>query len=430
MLWRKDELKEIFGLDAEASGVSIDTRSLQKDDLFFGLTGDNGVDGMEFAGTAREKGASGVLAGLDHLQKLALAARERSTAKRIAVTGSVGKTTTKELLAQAFGVLGRTHAAPSSFNNHIGVPLTLARMPQDTEYAIFELGMNRRGEIAPLTQIVQPHVAMITTIAPVHLEHLETLHNIAEEKADVFLGLAPNGVAILPADSDHTELLKERAGAHRILTFGTNAKADLRLLHSKTEADGVRFTADIAGERLDLFLPHMGAHIALNAIAAMGAVHALDGDLHQAAEALTHYKPMTGRGVRFTHKGVAVLDESYNASPISVTATLQNLAVLPCKGQRVAILGDMLELGPEGPELHRMLAETVHSLPIDTAVTCGPLMRNLHDALPPAKKGPHFDTADEAAAEIKNLVKAEDCVLIKGSNGMKMTRIVEAIRQL
>jgi UDP-N-acetylmuramoyl-tripeptide--D-alanyl-D-alanine ligase len=433
MLWRKDELQSLFGLDVEASGVAIDTRSLKKGDLFFGLVGENGVDGMKFAPQAIEAGAAAVTAGLDNLERLGAAARDRNNGQRIAVTGSVGKTTTKELLATAFAALGRTHAATASFNNHIGVPLTLARMPRDTKYGIFEIGMNHIGEIAPLARQVRPHAAIITTIAPVHLEHMGSLETIADEKADVFTGMHSDGIAILPADSAQIDRLTaniKNRGIQTILTFGLSESANARLLSTDVQSDAVYYTADINGTRVTGSIPLAGAHIAGNAMAVLAVVQALGGDVHKAAKALERYAPLAGRGARFSAGGVNVLDESYNGSPASMRATLHVLAALPSKGRRVAIFGDMFELGDTSPVLHASLADTVANLPVDQVITCGPTMQNLHDALPMHQRGPHFTDSAAVAAAIPDLLRPDDSVLIKGSLGMKMKTIVEAIRNL
>lgn len=426
MLWHKDELHSLFNIDVNANGVSIDTRTIQKDDLFFGLVGENGVDGMIFKDKAMAQGACAAIAGLENLEKLGHAARERSRAKHIAVTGSVGKTTTKEFLATCFTALGKTHAAAASFNNHIGVPLTLARMPRDSEFGIFEIGMNHIGEIAPLAKQVRPDIAIITTIAPVHIEYMGSIEAIADEKADIFTGLTENGVALLPADSPSFERLKAKAGNIRVMTFGTSV-SDFQASDIATDEHGTRFVLNYDGKTQPVFLPGLGAHVVTNAAATLGAVHILGGDVAKAAEALSHYEPMAGRGARFTAQDITVFDESYNASPLSMAATLRHLAGQPCTGRRIAILGSMGELGENSPAYHAGLAESVSG--IDLVFTCGEQMKYLYNALPEAQRGGHFDNSSDVAANIKKILQNQDCVLIKGSLSMKMKQVVEAIRQ-
>lgn len=426
MLWHKDELQSLFGIDAEADGVSIDTRTLEKDDLFFGLIGENGVDGMTFKDAALAKGASAVVAGLDNLQTLGAAARDRSQARRIAVTGSVGKTTTKEFLATCFAALGETHAATASFNNHIGVPLTLSRMPRESEFGIFEIGMNHVGEIAPLAQQVRPHVAIITNIAPVHIEYMGSLDAIADEKVDILTGLEEGGVALLPFDSLHFERLRHKATNHNIVSFGVGWGADIHVKDIVTDESGTRFSIGIDGVSHDVFLPGLGTHVVTNAAAALGAVHVLGLDVQKAVAALAQYEPMAGRGAKFTAGGITVYDESYNASPISVAATLRHLAQSQCSGRKIAILGDMRELGEHAAAYHAGLASDCAG--IDSVYTCGADMRHLHDALPQNRRGGHYDNSEAVAADLKKILQNHDCVLIKGSNGMKMKKIVEAIR--
>lgn len=430
MLWSKDELKTLFGLDVEANGVAIDSRALQPGDLFFGLMGENGIDGMEFASVAKERGAVAAIPGLENLERLGEAGRLRNNGKRIAVTGSVGKTGTKELLATAFGVQGRTHASTASFNNHIGVPLTLARLPRDTQYGVFEMGMNHAGELRVLSHQVKPHVALITWIAEAHLEFFGTTDAIADAKAEIFEGMEQGGVAILPIDNPHCERLADAAKRfHReVMTFGVYGGADACMVNAEMTGEGVHVSADIAGTGVRYFLPLPGLHVARNSVGALAAVHAAGGDVKAAAAALEQTKAAPGRGQVFTVGGVTVLDESYNANPDSMRATLATLASLPCHGRRIAVLGDMFELGPRGPELHAGIADTIKTLPIERVVTCGALMDNLHKALPFDQRGPHYDTSAALAENLASLLRAEDCVLIKGSNGMKMKVVLEAIR--
>jgi len=437
--------------DWEVDGISIDTRSLQPGDLFVALTAAR--DGHDFVAQALEQGAGAALvsripegvaanapllvvedvqAGLEALGR---AGRARTQARVVAVTGSVGKTSTKEMLAAMLAPQGRTHAAVASYNNHWGVPLTLARMPADTEYAVIEIGMNHPGEIAPLALQARPHVAMVTTVAAVHLEAFEDVAGIAREKATILEGLEPGGVAVLNADLEETPVLRDRAVAKGCETrwFGRNASGytllDVDLHHEVTRA---RFALE--GREITAEIQSLGAHFAMNAIGALAAVTALGADLDLAVAGLAGWSPVKGRGARFTvalpDGPVTVLDDAYNANPTSVAAALTVLAATRGDGRRIAVLGDMGELGPEADSLHAGLATLPAMDKIDIVHCVGPLMGALHAALPEAKRGLRVDTSAEAVAALAGEIRGGDVVLAKGSLYMQMARVVDAIREI
>jgi UDP-N-acetylmuramoyl-tripeptide--D-alanyl-D-alanine ligase len=428
------------------NGLSIDTRTLKEGDLFVALQGDN-RDGHDFvaAAFAAKAGAALVTRTLDggsmdswgplltvaHTQRgledLARAARARSNAKILAVTGSAGKTTTKEILAKACNALGRTHASAASHNNHWGVPLSLAALPRDAEYGIFEVGMNHFGELRNLVSFVRPHVALVTTIAPAHLEFFGNCESIADAKSEIFEGLEPGGAALIPSDSTYAERLKARARqakVARIVTFGTDG--DAKLLSFTPEGEGMRLKADIFGTAVDCFVGAPGAHIAQNAVGALAAVALLDGDVLNAAAALKDFTALKGRGARFEAGGISVIDESYNANPASMAAALELLGA--AKGRKIAVLGDMLEMGAGGVRHHAELAAPIEANKVDLVFTCGMQMRALWDALPASKRGGTADNSMALAPMLNAVLKPGDTVLVKGSNGAKMSVIIEALK--
>lgn len=453
-LWTAAELRAATGgtLAAEVAvnGISIDTRTIQPGDLFVALR--DARDGHDFVADALAKGAACALVDRDPpgvpadapllrvadtlaaLQALGAAARARSAARVVGVTGSVGKTTTKEMLRIALGALGPTHAAAASYNNHWGVPVTLARMPRDARFAAVEMGMNNRGEIAPLARMARPHVAIITTIGTAHIGNLGSQEAIAEEKADILLGLEKGGAAILPGDSPFLPRLAARAkeAGARVLTFGESSRADIQLTDYVAGAD--RGTARLLMDGLPLSV-HLGApglHLAINACAVIAAVHALEGDVVAAAEALAAFGAPAGRGQRVTLDlpgGQALLlDDSYNASPASIRAGLAVLAQQPAT-RRVVVLGDILELGAAGPAMHAELASDVANS-ANIVYCCGPLMRHLYEALPEACRGAHLPDSVALAPVLAAAVRAGDAVLVKGSLGSRMAAVVAALKSL
>ncbi|HJS45856.1 MAG TPA: UDP-N-acetylmuramoyl-tripeptide--D-alanyl-D-alanine ligase [Rhizomicrobium sp.] len=426
----------------EISGLSIDTRTLKAGDLFVALKGDN-RDGHDFVRAAFDAkagaalvthapdGANGPLLTVGHTQRaledLARAARARSNAKILAVTGSAGKTTTKEILRLACDALGRTHASAASYNNHWGVPLSLASLPRDAEYGIFEVGMNHFGELRNLVSFVKPQIALITTIAPAHLEFFGNCESIADAKSEIFEGLLPGGAALIPADSPYAERLKARARqaqVSRIVTFGTNG--DARLIACKPDGSGIRITADILGHAVECHVGAPGAHIALNVVGALAAMALLEGDVLNAAAALKDFMPLKGRGARFRSGGIDVIDESYNANPASMAAALALLG--GAKGRKIAVLGDMLEMGAGGVAHHAGLVQPIEANKVDLVFASGSQMKALWDALPASRRGAYAENAAGLAAKVMAAVKAGDTVLVKGSNGAKMSGIIEALK--
>ena len=374
---------------------------------------------------------------LDSLSDLAKASRARSAAKIVAVTGSVGKTGTKEALRTVLGRQGETHASAASYNNHWGVPLSLALMPASAKFGVFEIGMNHAGEITPLTTLVRPHVAIITTIAPVHLEFFGTLEAIADAKAEIFLGLEPGGAAVLNADNaqyPHLAKAAQTAGVKRIVGFGEHA-ADARLVKVSLQAETSTVQAHILGADVTYKLGAPGRHVVDNSLAVLAAARLLGADLALAALALADLKAPAGRGERVTLDlpggAVLLIDESYNANPTSMRAALALLGQVPMKGmgRRIAVLGDMLELGTEGAALHVGLADAVTDNSVDLVFCSGPLMKSLWDALPSERRGGYADNAAALEGEVLGAVAANDAVMIKGSLGSRMGPIVKALKR-
>ncbi len=434
-------------------GLSIDSRTLAAGDAFFAITGEN-RDGHEFVPGALKAGAgvAVVAAGrqggmpngapllvvpdvLDALRQLARAARARSHAKFIGVTGSVGKTGTKEALRLALSRSGETHASAASYNNHWGVPLSLARCPQDARFAVLEMGMNHAGEIAPLTGLVRPHVAIVTTVEPVHLEFFGTLEAIADAKAEIFQGVEPGGAAVINRDNSQYQRLagaaKSAGVAH--VSFGEHEEAQARLVKYALQPDSSTVQARILGADVTYKLGAPGRHLILNSLAVLAAAKFAGADLALAALALAELAPATGRGARMTLDlpggSATLIDESYNANPASMRAALALLGQAPvnARGRRIAILGDMLELGSQGAELHRGLADAVTGNAVDLVFCCGPLMRSLWEALPTERRGGYAETAAALEADVLGAVRAGDAVMVKGSLGSKMGPIVKAL---
>jgi len=442
-------------LPADVNGISIDSRTLVKGDAFFAIKGEN-RDGHDFVEGALKAGAGlAVLerdqrdrfAGapllivpdvLEALRDLARAARARMSAKIIAVTGSVGKTSTKEALRLALSAEGETHASIASYNNHWGVPLSLARCPAGAKYAVFEIGMNHAGEITPLTQLVRPHVGIITGIEPVHLEYFGSLEKIADAKAEIFSGIEPGGAVVLNRDNAQYERLAAAARAahiERVVSFGEHAAADARLMQFSLQADGSTVEARILGQSVTYKVGAPGRHLVLNSLAVLAAVSLAGADLALAALALNNLKPASGRGARTMLSvpgGKALLiDESYNANPASMRAAIALLGGAPVgkRGRRIAVLGDMLELGPAGAELHRALADTIEAAEIDLVFCSGPLMRALWEALPSRARGGYAETAAGLESTVLAAIQAGDAVMVKGSLGSRMGPIVRALER-
>ncbi|MBN2629445.1 MAG: UDP-N-acetylmuramoyl-tripeptide--D-alanyl-D-alanine ligase [Rhodobacteraceae bacterium] len=447
----------------QATGVSIDTRSLQPGDLFVALK--DARDGHDFVAQALEKGAAAALVThrpqgvaadapllivadvLQAIEKLGLAARARTKARVVGITGSVGKTSTKDMLRAILGGQGRVHAAEASYNNHWGVPLTLARMPADADFAVIEIGMNHPGEIAPLARMAQPHVVMITTVAPAHLEAFADVEAIAQEKASIIEGLVPGGTAVLNADLPTTPILLAKAAAMgaRAILFGTDAAAEYRLTSAQVTADATVARATRNGTALLFKVRTPGRHFAVNALGALAVAEALGCDPTIAACDIGNWQPPIGRGTRETilldrvdETHFQLIDDAFNANPASMAASLDVLiAAQPehgvgrtHQGRRIAILGDMLELGPTETALHVAIARHPGLAAIDTIHCVGPRMRALHAALPRAQRGQWVETAPELAAQVRHLVDAGDIVLVKGSKGIKVSLVVDGFRKM
>lgn len=459
-LWTATEAAAATGGSAQgdwsASGVSIDTRTLEPGDLFVALKAAR--DGHEFVAQSLVAGAAAALVShvpenvaadapllvvpdvLAALEDLGRAARARTDARIVAVTGSVGKTSTKEMMAGILRDQGRTHASVASYNNHWGVPLTLARMPRDTEYAVIEIGMNHPGEIAPLARQARPHVALITTVAAAHLEAFDSIESIAVEKASILDGLEPDGTAILNADIDQAKILRDKAesvGA-TCLSFGRKAR-DYRLIDVTVQGDTTVARAEILGAPVIFKIATAGRHFAMNGLGALAACAALGADPTLAVLSLGRWSPYKGRGVRErvpldpgdAEQSLILLDDAYNANPTSMAAALEVLAATEAgKGRRIAILGDMMELGPDAQALHAGLADLPAMARIDRVYCIGPLMRALHDALPPEKRAGLYATSADCAAALRHRLHSGDAVLAKGSLSMNLGLVVDAIRKM
>lgn len=444
--------------DFTGTGASIDSRTLQAGDIFIALQGVS-MDGHQFIAAAEKAGAAAAIVKegfssnninlplvfvpdtFKALEGLAAFARARTKAKIIGVTGSAGKTGTKEMLSIAFSAHGKVHASKKSFNNHWGVPLSLANLPAGADIGIFEMGMNHKGEIESLSAQVRPDIAIITTIEPAHIETLGSLEGIADAKAEIFSGMTAAGIAILNIDNPQFRRLKaaaEARGIQNILSFGEDEDAASKLLDCTLHADSSRVAASIMGETVKYRLNIPGKHIALNSLAALTAVKAGGYALLEAVEAIKTAEPVAGRGTRLSviveagAPPLTVIDESYNANPASMLAAFQVLELAtPAKGgRRIAILGDMLELGKEGPQLHAGLANPLLKAKTDLVFCCGPQMEAMFALLPPDWQGGHAKDSRALIPLVAEAVKGGDVVLVKGSAGSKMAYIVEALQSL
>lgn len=446
-----------------ASGVSIDTRTLEPGDLFVALK--DARDGHDFVARALAEGAAAALVsripdGVSPeaplllvpdvqraLEALGRAARARTRARLVGVTGSVGKTSTKEMLRHVLGGQGRVHAAEASYNNHWGVPLTLARMPRGCDFAVIEIGMNHPGEIAPLAKMADLDLAIITTIAPAHLAAFDSVEGIAREKAAILQGLRSGGIAILPLDIATAAIPLAEAAARglRAITFGADEGADFRMIEARL-GDRVTTVQARRGPRPILYkIASAGRHFAMNGLAVLAAAEALGLDPAIAAADLGRWEPPPGRGQRETivldpveELGFDLIDDAFNANPASMTAALEVLIAASVtegvgrhvKGRRIAILGDMLELGEGEAEMHRAIARHPGLSAVGTIHCVGPRMRALYDSLPATQRGLWAERAQDLAAGARSLIDAGDVVLVKGSKGSKVSLVVEALRKL
>ena len=466
-LWTAAEVVAATGGRAQGDwavdGVSIDTRTIQAGDLFVALT--DVRDGHDFVAAALEKGAGAALVSripdgvpadapllivadvLKGLAALGAAARARTDARVIGITGSVGKTSTKEMLLAMLAPQGRTHASVASYNNHWGVPLTLARMPVDTEYAIIEMGMNHPGEILPLTMLARPHAALITTVAAAHLEAFDDIIGIALEKASIFDSLERGAPAVYNADVETSAILAAKAHDKRLhgIAFGAHG-FDWKLKELTIQGDTTIVQAEYDDTPILFKLATPGRHFAMNGLGALAIVHAIGGDLAQAVTALGRWTPYKGRGQREviqldpteTRERLSLIDDSYNANPTSVAAALEVLAGAQTvdgvgrigKGRRIAFLGDMKELGTDAVALHAGIAHLEATRSVDVVHCIGPLMRALYDLLPEQQRGDWFETSQEMCEGLRHRLDAGDVVLAKGSLSMKLGLIVDAIRKM
>ena len=467
MLWTSDEAVAATGgrttAPWAAGGVSIDTRTLQQGDLFVALK--DVRDGHDFVAQALEKGAAAALVSrvpeglssgapllvvpdvLKALEDLGRAARARAKARVVGVTGSVGKTSTKEMLRVVLGGQGRVHAAEASYNNHWGVPLTLARLPREADFAVIEIGMNHPGEIAPLSHMARPDVVVITIVAPAHLEAFDSIEGIAHEKAAIIDGLQPGGVAVLNADIATSPLLQAKAheAQARAVTFGAAEGADYRMVSVQIGDDSTVVRATRQGQPVLYKVMSPGRHFAANGLAVLAVADAFGLDPVISATDLGRWQPPAGRGVRerimldlVEETGFDLIDDAFSANPASMAASLEVLVnARPqdgigsrAKGRRIAILGDMLELGPTEAALHAAIAETPGLAVLDLIHCVGPRMKALHAALPRGQRGDWVATAAELVPRARHLIDAGDIILVKGSKGIKVSLMVDALRKL
>ncbi len=460
-LWTVGEMmmamrgKSAVPRETRVTGISIDSRSLAPGEVFVALRGLS-RDGHAFVEAALAEHAACAIVEqgfrepegetrlvrvkdtLGALNELGAAARAR--AKRavvIAVTGSVGKTGTKEALRHALAPSGPVHASIKSYNNHWGVPLSLANMRANTRFGVFEAGMNHAGELAELTKLIRPNIAIITTVEPVHLGFFRSVEAIADAKAEILEGLEPGGTAILNRDNVHFERLRRHALQRRveIVTFGKAANAAARLLDAELSPDGSMVKADILGELLAYRVGSPGAHIVQNSLAVLAAAKVAGADLRAAARTFATWRAPTGRGERIPvgrgENRILLIDESYNANPASMRAALATLGLMESaeSKRRVAVLGDMLELGGLGPMLHQELAPAIAEAQIDVVFACGDMMRGLYEALPEESRGGYAKTAEQLVPLLTNGVRPGDVVMIKGSLGSRMAQLVAALQR-
>lgn len=439
--------------DWTATGVSIDSRSVAEGDLFVAIRGPV-FDGHDFVAKAMKNGAAAAM--VDHrpddvaedvallqvddtmagLEALARAARGRGQTRVAAVTGSVGKTGTKEALRHVLSRQGETAASASSLNNHWGVPLSVARMPRATRYAVFEIGMNHPGEITPLSRLVRPHVAIITTVDAAHTEFFSSMTEIAEAKAEIFSGMDAGGVAVLNKDNPHFDLLADRAreaGIGRIVAFGAHADSDARLIDARQEDGATRVRAAFDGREIDYVVGMAGHHWAMNSLAVLAAASALGADLDKAAAALADLTPLPGRGrthrLKLADGEATLVDESYNANPASMRAAIATLGQTATGkgGRRIAVLGDMRELGPDSAAMHAALAKVLDEHDIDLVFTAGAEMAHLCAALPAERLGGSAESGAALSEQVGTALRPGDVAMVKGSNASGMKAVVDAL---
>ena len=452
-LWTANEIAGAVGGkvagDFAVTGVSIDTRTVEKGDLFVPLVGVR--DGHDFVPQALAAGAAGVLAAravdapavvvedtFKALEALGVAARERAPqCKRGAVTGSVGKTSVTRAVEAGLRLAGKAHASVKSYNNHIGVPLTLARMPRDTERAVFEMGMNHADEITPLSRFVRPHAVAITTVGPVHLENFaDGEEGVARAKAEIFAGLEPGGIAVLNADNRWFDFLKgeaEKAGA-TVWSFGEAEGATARLTGFAVDGEGAIVSVTLRGEPLSFPIRQTGVHWGPNSLCVLLMLEALDVPRETALAALAAFAPIEGRGaektIRIGGGAFTLVDESYNANPVSMQAALKTLGARRVAGRRVAILTDMLELGEDSARFHAELAGPIDRANVDVVFLAGVHMKSLWEALPPTRRGGYAEVTEKLTTQLAGAIRPGDVVMVKGSNGSKAGLLAQALAAL
>ncbi len=461
ILWSATEVAKatggrlVGGDNWGATGLQMDSREITKGDLFIAMIGEEGgMDGHDFAQSAVDNGAVAVIVSRElninipqvivedtflSLRDLGQYARARASLQNvIGITGSVGKTGVRNMVDAAFqGNQLHTHASIKSYNNHVGVPYTLATMKSSTDVLVSEIGMNHANEITPLSKQVQPDIAIITSIAEVHIENFDDgIEGIIRAKSEIFDGMDFNGIAILPHDNDHYGAMvanAKTAGLQHIYSFGEHDKADARLVDCILAANGTRVTAKIIDDHVEYTLQIAGKHMAINSLSALLAVKLADGDAHAAAKALEKIEPIEGRGNReIVGDNITLINESYNASPIAMNAAFKVMAMVdPGRGgRRIAVLGDMLELGKRARDMHEGLAMPLQAAGVDLLYCCGKDMKSLYDKMPLANQGAHKETSKELAQIIPDVLTPGDVVLVKGSLGSKMKTIVEAMRSM
>jgi UDP-N-acetylmuramoyl-tripeptide--D-alanyl-D-alanine ligase len=452
-LWTLSDIARVtggslHGDDQELNGVSIDTRSLEVGDLFVALSGER--DGHDFVDQALARGAGAslvtrsvagphVIVGdvMQALEALGQGARDRAPhAIRAGVTGSVGKTSVTRAIEACLRGAGPAHASVKSYNNHIGVPLTLARMPRETQRAVFEVGMNHPDEIVPLSRMIRPHVVAITTVGPVHLENFdEGEAGVAAAKAEIFEGLEPDGAAVLNGDNRWFEFLRQQSQIRqaRVLKFGTDTDCDARLVGlTPLPEGGQRIDLTLFGQARHLEIRQNGTHWGLNTLCVLLALSQMDVEFETAADALQKFEPIDGRGaivrIAIGAGSATLIDESYNANPVSMRAAIATLGSRPGQGRRIAVLTDMLELGPDSEQFHRDLAEPVEDAGIDLVFCAGSMMKSLFEALPPTRRGGYALDAEGLLEAVVSVLQPEDQVMVKGSNGSRAGLIAAALR--
>ncbi|MDR1031765.1 MAG: UDP-N-acetylmuramoyl-tripeptide--D-alanyl-D-alanine ligase [Holosporales bacterium] len=464
ILWTASELAEVLGAPScedrdvfpGALSVSIDSRFVSKSWLFFAIKGHNN-DGHNFVDQAFDNGACAAVVGRDFacergcrfvvddtyaaLVALSKAARARFQGKVIAITGSVGKTTIKNMLAYLLGLQSKCHASPKSFNNQYGVPLTLANMPRDCRFAVIEAGMNNPGELTSLGELIMPDISCISSICEAHIGRFDSLMNIAQAKSELFKHFNGPGTALLPGDNPFFKFLADTAkasGIRDVFSFGEADYADSRLIGVKTEKDSLSVNASVFGRKVEYRLDTLGEHWIHNSLAVLAMVHLAGGDVEKAASDFFGFKPTVGRGAKYkikTSKGAEFLliDESYNANPESMAAALRSLGGTSSgQGRRIAVIADMKELGEQDVALHLRLLPVIDKYRIDKVFTCGELMHNLHKLVPTDKRGEWFPSCEQMTAEFsfEGYIKDEDIVMVKGSNSMGGGKIVEQLLSL